>query len=250
MKVLIIEDEGIAADRLEKTLREIDPSIEVLDKLDSVRSSLAWISQNSSPDLAFLDIQLADGKSFEILENEKATFPVIFTTAYDQYAINAFKVNAIDYLLKPIVKNDLREAIEKFRSRQSIPAIDTSMLVGLLDGQQKKYKERFVVKIRDHLKSIATQDIHLIYSQEKATYVLTRTGQKIIIDFTMDRVEEVLDPDIFFRISRKHLVHLDAIEDIIAFSNSRLKLKINGTDAEDIIVARERVSIFKEWLDR
>lgn len=248
MRVLIIEDEGIAADRLERLLMQINSSIEVLAKLDSVRKSLEWFSNNLAPDLAFLDIQLADGKSFEILDKVQPRFPVIFTTAYDQYAIEAFRVNAVDYLLKPIVPEDLKTAVDRFKERQT-PVINTDQIAALI-SPPKKYKERFVIKVGEHLKSVQVDEIKLIFSQDKATYVLTNSNQKLLVDYSLEQIEDLLDPSLFFRISRKYLVAVSGIADIISFSNSRLKLKVSDFDSEDLIVARERVGSFKDWLDR
>ncbi len=250
MKVLIIEDEGIAADRLNRLLLEIDPGIQVLDRLDSVRASVDWLNKNPAPDLAFFDIQLADGKSFDILDQVPLNFPIIFTTAYDQYAIDAFKVNAIDYLLKPIVPEELKNALEKFNSRQAPALPDPNALMALLHQQSKKYKERFVVKVGDHLKSVLASDSLVIYSHDKATWNFVKSKKTFLLDYTMDQIEDMLDPEQFFRISRKFIINLDAISDIITFSNSRLKIKVDGFDSEEMIVARERVQDFKTWLDR
>ena len=249
MKVLIIEDERIAADRLIRFLLELDDSIEIVASLDSVRTSVAWISESERPDLAFLDIQLADGKSFEILEKVKTQFPIIFTTAYDQYAIDAFKVNVVDYLLKPIVMDDLAVALQKAKSRKPTN-LDSQALINLFQQQSKKYKERFVVKVGNHLKSVMTSESNVIYSQDKASWVLTKSHKIFLLDYTLDQLEDMLSPQTFFRISRKYLVNIESIQDIIAFSNSRMKLKIHGLDVEDVIVARERISEFKGWLDR
>ncbi|MCP4459619.1 MAG: response regulator transcription factor [Cytophagales bacterium] len=252
MKVLIIEDEGIAADRLAQLLLELDTSVEVVARLDSVKSSVKWFSENDEPDLAFFDIQLADGKSFEIFERAKVTCPIIFTTAYDQYAIQAFKVNSVDYLLKPIVPEDLKQALNKFKSQTEghTRSNHTAELIYLLQQRSKKYKERFVIKVGDHLKSVLTADVELFYSQDKATYVQTTKGQKFILDFTLDQIAEMIDPQTFFRINRKYIIHLDSLGEIITFSNSRLKLVLKSFQAQDIIVSRERVGEFKSWLDR
>lgn len=250
MKALIIEDEHLAAERLKQVLYEIDPKIEIVGKVDSIKSALKWFNENEQPDLAFFDIQLADGKSFEIFEQTKVECPIIFTTAYDQYAIQAFKVNSVDYLLKPIGKNELGKALIKFKSNSAKPVTDTNELLQLLKQQSVKYKERFVVKVGDHLKSVMTADSLVFYSQEKATYVQTVKGQKYILDFPLDHLEELIDPQIFFRINRKYIVHLDSFSDVITFSNSRLKLIIKNFEGQDLIVSRERVAEFKAWLDR
>lgn len=251
MKVLIVEDEGIAADRLSQLLAQLDPAIEVLDQLDSIKSVVGWLQNNPEPDLAFFDIQLADGLSFEIFNQTNVSCPIIFTTAYDQYAIQAFKVNSVDYLLKPIVEEDLRLAMDKFRKRQSPTAvIDPAALMQMIRQHNQAYKERFVIKVGEHLKSVLTREVELFYSQDKATYLLAQNQQKYIIDFTLDQVESAIDPRSFFRVNRKYLIHIDAIKDIITYSNSRLKLSLNQFNADDLIVSREKVAQFKEWLDR
>ncbi len=249
MKVLIIEDEGIAADRLTHLLSDMEENYDVIAHLDSVRSSIEWLKNNTHPELAFFDIQLADGKSFEILKEVEVKFPIIFTTAYDQYAIDAFRVNALDYLLKPIVPEELQQALAKFRANQVTPP-DTSVLLSLIQDNQKKYKERFVIKVGEHLKTIPTKESMVIYSRDKATWNHTQSGTNYLLDFTLDQLDELLDPELFFRISRKFIVNMDAISDIITFSNSRLKIKVEGFDSEEMIVARERVGEFKEWLNQ
>lgn len=250
MKVLVIEDEGIAAERLIRLLGELENDIEILAHLDSVRSTVEWFKTNQPPELAFFDIQLADGQSFEILQKVDVNFPIIFTTAFDQYAIDAFKVNAIDYLLKPIVPEELSRAIDKFKAQNKVSIPNADALLSLLRNQDKKYKERFVVKVGDHLKTIQTIDSMVIYSRDKATWNHAKSGTNFLLDFTLDQLEDMLDPNHFFRISRKFIVNIEAISDIITFSNSRLKIKVGGFDSEEMIVARERVGEFKAWLDR
>lgn len=253
MKVLIVEDEMIAADRLQNLLLEIEPKTEVLDQLDSVKSVVRWFEKNGEPDLMFLDIQLADGLSFEIFEQTKVECPIIFTTAYDQYAIKAFKVNSVDYLLKPMQKSDLETALEKFNSqntKSNTPTFDPDVLAGLLQGNTRKYKERFVIKIGEHLKTVKASETEVFFSQDKSSYLVSNDGRKLIVDYTMDQLEDIIDPDQFFRISRKYIVKADSIKDIISFSNSRLKLELHHFTSDDMIVSRERVSAFKAWLDR
>ncbi|MEO9967976.1 MAG: LytTR family DNA-binding domain-containing protein [Reichenbachiella sp.] len=251
MNVLIVEDEGIAADRLVQLLGELDSNIQIVQHLDSVKSTVQWFENHAAPDLAFFDIQLADGLSFEIFDQADVKCPIIFTTAYDQYAIQAFKVNSVDYLLKPMVKEDLQQALDKFKNQsQKESSLDTKALINMLQQQNVSYKERFVIKVGEHLKSVMTTNVELFLSQDKATYILANDGKKFIIDFTLDQVESSIDPKIFFRVNRKHIVHIDSIKDIITYSNSRLKLELNHFNADDLIVSRERVTLFKEWLDR
>lgn len=251
MKVLIVEDEGIAADRLQKLLAELEPTAEVVEHVDSVKSAVRWFQANSSPDLAFFDIQLADGKSFEIFEQVEVKCPIIFTTAYDQYAIQAFKVNSVDYLLKPVPKDDLTQALTKFKSAsESTAPIDPNVLMQLLDQSTNKYKERFVVKVGEHLKSVMVADISVIYSEDKSTYALTNSEQKFILDFTLDNIENMIDPRQFFRVNRKYIVAIDSLKDILTYSSSRLKLTLKNYESQDLVVSRDRVGEFKSWLDR
>lgn len=251
MKVLIVEDEGIAADRLIQLLKQLDNSIEILEHLDSVKSVVEWFESNTAPDLAFFDIQLADGLSFEIFEQVEVSCPIIFTTAYDQYAIEAFKVNSIDYLLKPMMETDLQRALEKFnKQKQPAQTVDVSALMSLMQQQNQSYKERFVIKVGEHLKSVLTEEVEIFLSENKATYLLTKNSKKFIIDFTLDQLQEAVNPKSFFRINRKYIIHIDGIKDIITYSNSRLKLELHHFNSDDLIVSREKVALFKEWLDR
>lgn len=254
MKVLIVEDEGMAARRLTSLLEKLEPGIEILAKLDSVKRVVKWLGENDSPELIFLDIQLADGISFEIFEQTEVKAPVIFTTAFDEYAIQAFKVNSIDYLLKPIDPQELESALDKYKQRAKPstpqPAFDMSMIQKAMEMMTKNHKERFVVKIGEHIHTIATADTAYFFSQEKATYLQTLEKNRFIIDYTLEQLEQLVDPDRFFRINRKYLVSLEAVKDIVTYSNSRLRLILKHTDDMDAIVSRDKVQDFKRWLDR
>jgi len=254
MEVLIIEDELIAAERLQSMVLKIDQSIVILDILDTVTSAQKWFQKNKAPDLIFLDIQLADGLSFEIFDVVKIESPIIFTTAYDHYALKAFKLNSIDYLLKPLVQEELEGAVVKFKksTNPQNQLVDTKALMELMSGRTtKKHKERFVIKVGEHIKTVQANDSKSFYSEDKATYLLNTDGKKFIIDFSLDQLEDMLHPDTFFRINRKFIINLNEIADIITFSNSRLKIVLkNERDSNDMIVARDRVSEFKGWLDR
>jgi len=252
MNILIVEDEGIAAERLIGLIKQLEPNTSVVGQVDSVKSAVRWFGANNAPDLAFFDIQLADGHSFEIFEQINVTCPIIFTTAYDQYAIQAFKVNSIDYLLKPIKKEDLTRALDKFKLSRPTTTVqpDVQALISLMQLQSNYYKERFVIKVGEHLKSVNTADVAVFYSQDKASYLQTLTGQKYLLDQTLDQIESVVDPKQFFRISRKYIVNVRGISDMLSFTNSRLKLRISHFPDEEVVVARERVGEFKEWLDR
>lgn len=251
--ILIIEDEPEAADRLRTLLTELLPSAGVLASLDSVNATVRWLKANPSPDLVFMDIQLADALSFEIFDQVEVTAPVIFTTAYNEYALKAFKVNSIDYILKPLDKDDVRASLKKLETLQARPVGRDKMLESISMAMQaltKRYKERFVLKVGEHLRSVEVDEILFFFSLEKTTFAQTADGRKHILDFTMDQLESVLDPGKFFRISRKYIVGLKSIHDMISHVNSRLRLVLKTSDDHDIIVARERVQEFREWLDK
>jgi DNA-binding LytR/AlgR family response regulator len=201
-----------------------------------------------------MDIQLADGISFSIFDQVEVNVPVIFTTAYDEYALKAFKVNSIDYLLKPIDEEGLRAAVKKYdsitSSRSMAPDKMMESINLAMQMLSKKYKERFVIKVGEHLKSVEVGEILFFFSLEKTTFAQTMDGRKHILDFTLDQLEELLDPKKYFRINRKYIISVDSIQDMISYTNSRLKLVLKDSDDPDVIVARERVQEFKEWLDR
>lgn len=252
MKVLIVEDESMAAKRLTNLLLKLEPDIEILDQLDSVKTAVKWLSNNQA-DLLFFDIQLADGLSFEILNQVNIQTPIIFTTAFDEYAIKAFKVNSIDYLLKPIDPEELKHALEKFHQnfRQPEPQQpNMTMLEQAMKMLTKQYKERFVVKIGEHIHTIPVSDTAYFFSQDKATFLVTEEKKRYIIDYTLEEVEGLIDPQDFFRINRKYLVSMRAVKDIVSYTNSRLRIILHQSDEMDAIVSRERVQDFKKWLDR
>ena len=254
MKYIIIEDEQLAAKRLRSLIEELRPAYKFCAKFDSVEAATISLPALSY-DLLFMDIQLADGISFDIFDQIQVDKPIIFTTAYDEFALKAFKTNSIDYLLKPIDLNELKTAIEKFErsfdsSRKGEDKVESSQLEKLIQTLNPSGKERFVVKVGDHLKTIETKEIQLIYSQDKGTYLFSKDGKRFLVDYTMDKIEGLLNPSCFFRISRKYILNVDFIKDIIAFTNSRLEVIVDHFDDDQIIVARERVSDFKNWLDR
>ncbi len=254
MNVLIVEDEGMAAKRLSSLLEGVDSQIHIMAKLDSVKRTVNWLEENEAPDLIFLDIQLADGLSFEIFEKTDVPAPVIFTTAFDEYAIQAFKVNSIDYLLKPIDPEELQSAIDKFNRQYGIkqdiqPRFDLSAIEKAMQMMTRQYKERFVVKIGEHIKTVNTTDALYFFSESKATYLQT-ANKRFIIDYTLEQLESLVDPDRFYRINRKFLVTLDAVKNIVSYTNSRLRLILKDNDTMDAVVSRDRVQDFKKWLDR
>jgi len=255
MKVLIVEDEQIAANRLEKLLLNSSRKIEVLAKLDTVKRVVEWLEKKKSPDLIFMDIQLADGLCFDIFDLVEVNCPVVFTTSYDQYAIRAFKVNSIDYILKPLDPGELYNAINKFEfltrnyAEKTTPeSIALQEAIRML--RQDSYKERFIVKIGEHIKSISTEDILYFVSEEKATFAFAKDKRKYILDYTLDQLMDMIDPKVFFRINRKYIISIHSFEDIISYSTNRLKIQLKNNPAMDAIVSRERVQDFKRWLDR
>ncbi len=251
MNVIIIEDEKPAARRLNRMLNDL--GIEVNIMLHSVQESIEWFSNNKHPDLIFLDIQLSDGLSFEIFDTITIKSSIIFTTAYDEYALKAFKLNSIDYLLKPIDDEELEAAITKYK--EQVPAkkqiqIDFDDIKKLLvNPMDRTYKKRFTTKVGQHLKIFAVEDIECFYSENKGTYLHTTDNRNYLIDTTLESLEDELNPQQFFRVSRKFYVNINAIKDIISYTNSRLQVKLNHFTEQEIIVARERVKDFKEWLE-
>jgi len=252
MRILIVEDEPLAAAQLAANISALRPEAQILSVCDTIRSVVEWLQNNPAPDLAFFDIQLGDGLSFEIFEQIEFPSPIIFTTAYDEYAIKAFKVNSIDYLLKPIERSELEKALLKFEklSKPAASGLSPQVLSEIVDSLKKKdYKERFLVKIGAHLRVIETREILYFYSFEKGTYAKLTDGRDYLLDQTLELLETMIDPAQFFRINRKYLVALKAITDAIAYSNSRLKLKVQQANDDDFLVAREKVKDFKQWLE-
>ncbi|MFT5437054.1 MAG: two-component system response regulator LytT [Ulvibacter sp.] len=251
MNVIIIEDEKPSARRLQRMLERLDVTVSVM--LNSVEESIAWFSNNPHPDLIFLDIQLSDGLSFEIFDEVEVKSSIIFTTAFDEYALQAFKLNSIDYLLKPIDDEELEAAVTKYKSlkpkSKSLQLNFDDIKKLLVNPVGREYKKRFTTKIGQHIKMIPVDEIECFYSENKGTYAHTIEGRDYLLDTTLEQLEEELSPDTFFRISRKFYVNINAIKDIISYTNSRLQLKLNSFREQEIIVARERVKDFKLWLE-
>lgn len=250
MDIIIIEDEKPAARLLQRKIEKI--GYPVSGMLHSVAEAVEWFSTHPHPDLIFLDIQLSDGLSFEIFETVEIKSAVIFTTAYDEYALRAFRLNSIDYLLKPIDEEDLRKAIDKFRERQSVATtggLDLLAIRKLLDGDAKKeYRKRFTIRVGQQLKMIGIEEVECFYSENKGTYLHTLDNRDYLLDQTLEQVESELDPADFFRISRKFILPMKAIKEILLYSNSRLKVILPTYRADEVIVARERVAEFKTWI--
>jgi DNA-binding LytR/AlgR family response regulator len=254
MNVVIIEDEHLTAQRIAMLLGEIDPGIRVLTVIDSVKRAVEWFRGNEKPALVLMDIQLADGLSFEIFDAIAIEVPVIFITAFQEYAIKAFKVNSVDYLLKPVSEADLRNALDKFRryfnQELSFPAIGGDLLRNIREMISRPYKSRFMVRVADHIKTVDMEDILYFYSLQKGTYLHSSDNRNYVIDYTLGRLEELLDPLLFHRINRRYLISHRAITDLITLSSSKLKVKLMHSDDDGIYISRERVGSIKEWLDR
>jgi DNA-binding LytR/AlgR family response regulator len=249
MKVVIIEDEKPAARRLSRMLNDLN--IQPIAMLHSIEESLNWLLQNEQPDLLFLDIQLSDGLSFEIFDEIEVKSAIIFTTAYDEYALKAFKLNSVDYLLKPIDTDELKNAIDKYQeiyANKNLNTISNQQLKEIIFPNRNTYKKRFTVKIGQHIKLISTASIECFYSKNKATYFCTNNNRNYMIDDTLEVLETKLSPEIFFRVSRKCFVNVNAIKDIVSYTNSRLKIILNNYCESEIIVSRERVKDFKNWI--
>lgn len=248
MKVIILEDENRAVNHLKRLIHLVEPEMEVVKVLDTVRETLTYLEQNPALDLIFSDVQLADGISFEIFSRVEVKCPIIFTTAYDTYAIEAFNTNGIDYLLKPLEEERLRKAIQK--ARHFTRQIDLEGLLNLKIGTAtRQSKSRFLVKVGEKIKTIMVEEILAFYSFEKTTFLHTKTHRNYIIDYSLDDLDSLLDRKSFFKINRKYILSIDACSQIIAWSNNRLKIDIDGIDDQKIVVARERVRDFKAWLD-
>ena len=251
MKVVLLEDEKPASDHLKHILKGLDGDIEVCAVLDSVKSGIVWFLKNEEPDLVFMDIQLGDGLSFEILDAITLTCPIVFTTAFDEYALRAFKVNSVDYILKPVEKEEVKNALKKI---ETLTGTSTSLQKeGIKSAGQMlspRYKERFIVKLGEHIHSLETNRILYFYSIHKATFAMYSDGNKYLMDYSLDQVMDSVPPDKFFRISRKYIISFEAIQDIVQYSNSRLRIKLSHSDDHDVIVSRERVKEFKSWLDQ
>jgi two-component system LytT family response regulator len=247
MNVLIIEDERAAVNRLRKMLEEAEPSIRILGDLPTVQGAVDWFSQNPAPDVAFFDVQLADGDSFEIFRRVEVNCPVVFTTAYDEYALKAFGVNAVDYLLKPIRKEELGRALQ--RIAKSGVVRDHAALGRSIPAEVPMAPvKRFLIRYGDQFKVVEPQDIAYIHSLQKNTFLRTRTGRDLPLDDSLDRLERQLDPERFTRLNRQLIVQVDSIRELVAYSKSRVKVLLVPPYGEDAIVSSERSAEFKRWL--
>ena len=254
MKTIIIEDEKPAARLLQRKLEKLNVQVEIM--LHSVQEAIEWFSSNEHPDLIFLDIQLSDGLSFELFEKVEIKSAVIFTTAYDEYALRAFKLNSIDYLLKPIDEEELAVSISKFKTHflktkeeVSITRIDLEKIKKMFQSSfDQNSKKRFTVKIGQYLKVISTDEIECFFSENKGTYIHTFDNRNYLIDSTLEVLEQELDAKDFYRVSRKFIISIKAIKEIVVYSNSRLRVILPTFREEEVIVSREKVSDFKNWI--
>ena len=253
MKVVIIEDEHLTAQRLIGMLQKYDTQIEVLAELPSIAEAVEWFKSNSDPDLVFMDIHLEDGQSFSIFETINLQVPVIFTTAYDEYMIKAFKVNSVDYLMKPLNYEELVQAIEKYKRLHIQHKDEGDNLQELLKALQKKeseYKSRFLVSIGSRLKTIESEEIQYFYSAEKITFLVTKDNQRFPVDYSLDKLAMLLDPKEYFRINRQMMVRLSAIGNMHVYSKGKIKLDLVPPMKEDVFVSMDKVVEFKDWLGK
>ena len=248
MKVVIIEDEQLAAEKLNRYLLKYNASISVLTTITSITEAVKWFKENNNYDVVFMDVQLTDGLSFEIFNEIKINKPVIFATAFDEYAVDAFKVNSIDYILKPITFTDVSKAMNKLKS---MPTIFNSIAIEQVSKiiEKKKVKDRFLVRLGNHIHSIKAEEISLFYAEGRTVYLITNQKKKYILDFKLEDLTNLLNTTEFFRVNRSFIVSLNSITDVIVYSNSRLKIISKVSTDKEIIVSREKVSAFKSWLE-
>jgi two-component system, LytTR family, response regulator LytT len=255
MKVLIIEDEPFARAELLRLMRVTGRQVEVLDELDTVEDSVLWLKEHKPPELIFLDIQLADGISFEIFRQVQVNTPVIFTTAYDEYAIRAFQLNSIDYLLKPVRQEMLENALRKFESLQHEKQperawLSQEKLENLLSASRPAFKARLLVRLGDNLKSVEISDVAYFLAEEDVVFVMLKGGGRYIVDHTLNEMESLLDPKAFFRISRNCITSITAIKKVSKYFNSRLLVELSPPSPEQLLVSRVRVPEFLQWMDQ
>jgi two-component system LytT family response regulator len=248
MNVLIVEDEQAALRRLKKLLSEatLSQELNILGELESIEQSLNWLSSHPAPDLIFMDIHLADGSCFDIFQHTEVKSPIIFTTAYDEYALQAFKVNAIDYLLKPIKKAELEAALSKYSDLSKTAQINYHKLSSLIETSQTS--KRFMIRIGQQIRLVDINDVAFFYTENKITFLITRQGKRYPIDYFLDKIEEMADPQKFFRVNRQFIIHIDAIEEMHAYSKSRFKIILNPPAQQEVVVSAVRSPQFRKWL--
>jgi len=254
--VLIVEDEIHAQKELVRLLKLCDYEINILTFIDSIEDAVSWINKNPAPDLMFFDIQLSDGLSFEIFNQINTSSPVIFTTAYNEFAIQAFKVNSIDYLLKPIKLEELNTALKKYHvlgkqnKEQKTPGVSLDQIEELIRLNSTKYKSRFIAKIGDQILHISVDNIAYFKSEDNETFIVTRNNKRYIIDNPLDHIVTIVDPDLFYRINRGFVVHIESIKKINKYFNSRLHIDLDPTDNDNVLISRVRAQDFLKWIDK
>lgn len=252
MKILIIEDEKHNASRLQRLLADISPEFEVMGVLETVKESVNWLQKEETPDIILMDIRLSDGLSFDIFDKVDVVSPVIFTTSYDEYAVRAFKVNSIDYLLKPIEKEELEAALEKaeMERKKNIPVLELEQLLHLFREKGPVFRKRFLLTGYNGYKIISVSEIAYIFTEQKITYLVTREKNSEMLGQAMDELEDELDPDVFFRANRQFIIHIDSVGRIQNDMNGKLKISLKQDCSVEIIVSREKAPLLKKWLDR
>ena len=257
MKILIVEDEELAVKKLQKTLHSVEPDANVVGITDSIKSTVEWLQENEKPDLILMDIELADGQSFEIFNLTEVKSPVVFTTSYDEYALKAFKVNSIDYLLKPVQKEELEKSLQKFRNlafmqNENKDGISMENIIKELQQKllPKEYRKRFLVKNGQKLVSIEVDDIRYFFSDGRLNFFKTTDNKKFVVDYTMDELEDMLDPEKYFRTSRSFYVSINSIEKIDDYFGNRLILQLKPSIDKEALVSREKVTDFKKWMGK
>jgi DNA-binding LytR/AlgR family response regulator len=252
MNILIVEDEPLAAEKITSYLHDLLPAAIVHGPVTNIDDGIQWFENNDEPNVVISDIMLADGLCFDIYNATNIKCPVIFTTAYDEYAIRAFEVNSVDYLLKPVSKEKLKQSLEKITdlSPDKKNDIDFNKLAELLQQTNRSYKSRFLVKIGQKIKAIPTNKISYFFTQDKLSFIVSHKGDKYPVDHTLEEIDAMLDPKFFFRINRKYIVHIDAVKEIHPYFKGRLKLQLNPDVKEDIVISSEKTPTFKSWLDQ
>ena len=250
MKVLIFEDETLAADKLEATLMELQPDWQVVSRIKSISSAVEWLESNPHPDLIISDIRLLDGLCFEIFAKVKVEKPVIFTTAYDQYAIRAFEVNSIDYLLKPVQKEKLQASLAKLQLQKESGLPDYNEVLNFIKSNKTSYKSRFMVRLGQRIIAITSEKIGYFYSESKLTYIVTLDGKKFPIDQPLDELIDLLDPKRFFRANRQFIVAFDSIAEIHPYFKGRIKIMLQPKSEEEVVISSDRTPEFKKWIDQ
>lgn len=252
MKILIVEDEKHNASRLQRLLTEISSEFEIVGVLETVRESVSWLEKRAAPDVILMDIRLSDGLSFDIFDKVDVVSPVIFTTSYDEYAVRAFKVNSIDYLLKPIEREELEAALEKvdIEKKKNVPSLELEQLLHLFREKSPVFRKRFLLPRANGYKTLTVGEIGYIFTEQKITYLVTRDGNSEMLGQTMDELEDELDPDVFFRANRQFIIHIDNVGMIQNDINGKLKVVLKHDHTPEIIVSREKSSLIKKWLDR